>query len=322
MAETGEFELIARYFSGQTTPRQDVALGIGDDCALLTVPAGHRLAVSIDTLVEQVHFFADVDAEKLGYKSLAVGLSDLAAMGARPAWLTLALTMPEVNESWLAGFSRGVIQLANQYQMQLVGGDTTQGPLTISIQVHGFVPVQSALTRRQAQAGDIIFVSGTLGDAGAGLRLRAGQWHDPRLDQNDIQFLIQRLECPTARVELGQALMPLASSAVDISDGLSADLGHILEQSGVGACLDLEQFPLSAALKKIDADIARQFALHSGDDYELCFTVPPQHVAEVEGRFGHRLTRIGEIIDKAGLFYRDGQTLQPLKGQAYAHFTH
>ena len=298
-----EFSLIQHYFESLSPKRKDVLLGIGDDCALLQCPADHVIAVSIDTLVEGIHFFADVDPQTLGHKSLAVGLSDLAAMGATPAWFTLALTLPEVNEQWLNSFSLGLANLAQQYNIQLVGGDTTRGPLTISIQVHGFVEADKALRRNAAQLGDMIYVTGTLGDAGAALHIQLQQWHEESLTENDKQYLYTRLERPTPRVTIGQDLLGLASSAIDISDGLLADLGHILEKSSLGARLDLTKLPISQVLAKTNRKKAETFALQSGDDYELCFTVPPQHFAKMEQQFKGICTRIGMITDDDGIYF-------------------
>jgi thiamine-monophosphate kinase len=321
MAVLSEFSLIQRYFEQLSTQRDDVLLGIGDDCALLQCPAGQVIAVSIDTLVENIHFFADVDPETLGYKSLAVGLSDLAAMGAQPAWFTLALTLPDVNEIWLKGFSQGLAKLAKKHNIQLVGGDTTRGPLTISIQVHGFVPPEKALRRSGAQIGDMIYVTGTLGDAGAALQLQLQKWNNVALNVEDKSYLRQRLEQPTPRLEIGQQLAGLASAAIDISDGLLADLGHILEKSGVGARLDLAKLPLSLAMSKVDRKTAEGFALQSGDDYELCFTVPPQYFSEIEQCFKDQCTLIGTITDDDGIYFiDDNDALIALKGTGYDHF--
>ena len=321
MAVLSEFSLIQRYFEQLSTQRKDVLLGIGDDCALLQCPAGQVIAVSIDTLVENIHFFADVDPEHLGYKSLAVGLSDLAAMGAQPAWFTLALTLPDANEIWLKGFSQGLAKLAKKHNIQLVGGDTTRGPLTISIQVHGFVPPEKALRRSGAQIGDMIYVTGTLGDAGAALQLQLQKWNNVALNVEDKSYLRQRLEQPSPRLEIGQQLAGLASTAIDISDGLLADLGHILEKSGVGARLDLAKLPLSLALSKVDRKTAEGFALQSGDDYELCFTVPPQYSSEIEQRFKDQCTLIGTITDDDGIYFiDDNDALIALKGTGYDHF--
>tara|TARA_R110001583_G_scaffold173287_1_gene327188 strand:+ start:33704 stop:34675 length:972 start_codon:yes stop_codon:yes gene_type:complete len=321
MAVLSEFSLIQRYFEQLTTQREDVLLGIGDDCALLQCPADHVIAVSIDTLVENIHFFADVDPEHLGYKSLAVGLSDLAAMGAKPAWFTLALTLPEVNEDWLNGFSQGLAKLANKHNIQLVGGDTTRGPLTISIQVHGFVQPEKALRRSGAQIGDMVYVTGTLGDAGAALQLQLREWDHAALNVEDKTYLSQRLDQPTPRVESGQYLTDFASSAIDISDGLLADLGHILDKSSVGARLDLTKLPLSFSMSKVDRKTAERFALQSGDDYELCFTVPPQYFAEIEQGFEGQCTRIGVITSDEGIYFiDDNDALIALKGTGYEHF--
>jgi len=321
MTVLSEFSLIQRYFEQLSTQRKDVLLGIGDDCALLQCPAEHVIAVSIDTLVENIHFFADVDPEHLGYKSLAVGLSDLAAMGAQPAWFTLALTLPEVNGNWLKGFSQGLAKLAKKHNIQLVGGDTTRGPLTISIQVHGFVPPEKALRRSGAQIGDLIYVTGTLGDAGAALQLQLQKWNNVALNVEDKAYLRQRLEQPTPRLEIGQQLAGLASAAIDISDGLLSDLGHILDKSAVGAILDLAKLPLSLAMSKVDRKTAERFALQSGDDYELCFTVPPQYVSEIEQRFKDQCTFIGTITDDDGIYFiDDNDALIALKGTGYDHF--
>lgn len=316
-----EFSLIQKYFEQLTTQRDDVELGIGDDCALLIPLPNHAIAVSIDTLVEGIHFFADVAPENLGYKSLAVGLSDLAAMGAQPAWFTLALTLPEVNDTWLKKFSQGLAKLANEHNIQLVGGDTTEGPLTISIQVHGFVDQTKTMRRSNAKLGDMIYVSGTLGDAGAALQQKLQQLNDDKLNSDDIRYLQQRLEQPTAQIALGQQLLGLATSAIDISDGLLVDLEHILDRSNVGARLNLDNLPLSKALTKINHKVALALALHSGDDYELCFIVPPQHYAEIEKRFKGQVTRIGMITDDDGIYYiDDNDKLIELTGIGYEHF--
>lgn len=321
MATLSEFSIIQQYFEQLTPSRDDVRLGIGDDCALLQCPEDKVVAVSIDTLVSDIHFFADVNPETLGHKSLAVGLSDLAAMGATPAWFTLALTLPEVDEVWLTGFSQGMATLAREHDIALVGGDTTRGPLTISIQVHGFVDPQKAIRRSGAQIGDMVYLTGTLGDAGAGLQLQQQKWKDASLDKEDKLYLRQRLEKPSPRLTIGQDLLGLASAAIDISDGLLADLGHIVVASGVGARLDLSKLPLSATLSKIDRKTAEQFALQSGDDYELCFTVPPQHFAEVEQRFKGECTRIGMVTGDDGIYCIDtNDNLIPLTGTGYDHF--
>jgi thiamine-monophosphate kinase len=242
-------------------------------------------------------------------------------MGAEPAWITLALTLPELNENWLKAFSQGLAKLAKKYNIQLVGGDTTRGPLTISIQVHGFVKPVMALRRSGAKVGDVIYVTGTLGDAGAALQLQLQKWDHLSLTADDKIYLRQRLEQPTPRLEIGQQLVGLATSAVDISDGLIADLGHILNVSGVGARLDLTKLPLSAAMSKVDRKVAEHFALQSGDDYELCFTVPSEYSSQIEQRFEGLCTRIGIITDDEGIYFiDDDDALIALKGTGYDHF--
>jgi thiamine-monophosphate kinase len=315
-----EFSLIKQYFEQITAERSDVILGIGDDCALLQCPEGQQLAVSIDTLVEGTHFFPDVDPESLGHKSLAVGLSDLAAMGATPAWFTLALTLPKVESQWLAAFSKGLANLAKRHNIALVGGDTTQGSLSISIQVHGFVKAGEALRRDGAKKGDLIYVTGCLGDAGAALALKQGKLSKSTLSEGDIQFLCQRLERPSPRVEIGQTLVDIASAAIDISDGLVADLGHILQKSGVGGRLELDLLPLSPVLSKLTAK-AEHLALYAGDDYELCFTVSAEYDALIQQQLKDQCTCIGMITDDSGIVYIKDNQLIELTGTSYEHFS-
>lgn len=269
----GEFELIRRYFQ-RPVRRKDVILGSGDDCALLSVPADALLAVSTDTLVAGVHFFADMDPCKLGHKALAVNLSDLAAMGAEPRWVSLALTLPEVDEPWVAAFAEGFLALADFYNVELVGGDMTRGPLSLTVSIKGVVPEQCALRRSGAQPGDAIFVTGTLGDGALALQHCLGQCH---VTPDLLPGLMQKLEQPQPRILAGMALRNLASSCLDISDGLSSDLRHILVASGVSAQIELSQLPLSPALEALPAAQAWQLALAGGDDYELCFTLPEAH---------------------------------------------
>lgn len=320
--EIAEFNLIKHYFSALTPARSDVQLGIGDDAALLKVPQDRVLAVSIDTLVSGVHFYSDVSPESLGHKALAVNLSDLAAMGAQPAWVTLALTLPEIDEPWLSAFCRGFAKLATDHGVQLVGGDTTLGPLSITVQVHGFLPAGEGLRRSGAQVGDDIYVTGCLGDAALALHHIESRG---AFDVLDIGYLKRRLERPEPRVEVGLALRQMATSAIDISDGLLGDLIHILQSSGVGACLELEKLPLSRSvadsLLKED-DWTRVVA--GGDDYELCFTLPEVdriQIGELANRLGLPITRIGYIEQKAGLrcFTRDG-TLWVPERSGYQHF--
>ena len=315
-----EFGLIRRYFSTLTRERADVVLGVGDDCALLEVPPDQQLAVTVDSLVAGVHFLADCDPEALGHKVLAVSLSDLAAMGAQPAWATLALVLPALDEAWLGAFSRGLAALANAQGVQLVGGDTSRGPLSITLQLQGLVPRGRAITRAGARPGELLCVTGRLGDAGLALR---------RLQQGQAAAqlpgpLRRRLERPEPRVAAGLALRGLASSAIDVSDGLLADLGHILEASGVGGELELARLPLSAAVREALAETGWELPLSAGDDYELCFSLPADRWGEVEAigqRLGLAMTRIGRIETSGGLRCRleNGGLWRPEKG-GYDHF--
>lgn len=315
-----EFDLIRRFFSHVTAERDDVLLGIGDDAALLCVPPDQSLAVSVDTLVSGVHFLPSVEPSALGHKSLAVNLSDLAAMGAEPAWATLALTLPEVDESWLAAFAEGFGSLAARYGIQLIGGDTTRGPLSVTVAVHGLVPAASALRRAGARAGDRIYVTGSLGDAALYLNALKSDALVAGLER-----LRDRLDRPRPRVEAGLALRGLASSAIDISDGLLADLGHILEASGVGARFALDEIPLSKpAADWLAAGGDWSMVVAGGDDYELCFTAPPGKAAEIEsiGRsLGLAMTPVGVIEAAAGLRVvgPDGSPWRPSRA-GFDHF--
>ena len=315
-----EFDLIARYFSDIGPPRRDVVLGVGDDCALLMPPPGKLLAVSMDTLVSGVHFLPNADPFALGHKALAVNLSDLAAMGAQPAWATLALTLPKVDPAWLEGFSRGFKALANRWEVQLIGGDTTQGPLSITVQMHGWVAPEQVLRRDSARVGDCIFVTGTLGEAALGVAVLRGELALEACFQTPIR---QRLEMPSPRIAQGLDLAGLASSAIDISDGLAQDLGHILSRSGVGAELWLERLPLSPALRS-QGEHAFKLVLGGGDDYELCFTVAPERVEQLKQRaaaWDCACTDIGRITAEAGLrCFRPDGTSYLLESAGYEHF--
>lgn len=318
-----EFDLIRDYFAALTPGRDDVPLGVGDDCALLAVPAGQQLAVSMDTLVEGRHFSPGDDPEALGHKCLAVNLSDLAAMGAEPAWVTLALTLPEANPDWLAAFARGFGTLARAHGLQLVGGDTTRGPLSITVQVHGFVPPGRALRRDGAAVGDLIYVTGTLGDAGLALRAAQGQPVAP----DALAFLRDRLHRPTPRVAAGLALRGLASAAIDLSDGLASDLGHICERSGLGASLQIDRLPLSPGVAAYLAETADwALPLSAGDDYELCITVPAERRAELEAlaaTWSCGLHWIGVMEQRPGLrvVLPDGRETDEIP-TGYDHFAH
>jgi thiamine-monophosphate kinase len=293
-----EFELIGRYFSRSGARRADVELGVGDDAALLRVPDGAELVAAVDTLVDGRHFPAGADARSIGHRALAVNLSDMAAMGAVPAWATLALTLPSADAAWLDGFARGFGDLATAHGVALVGGDTTAGPLTISVQILGHVPRASALRRAGGRAGDILAVTGTLGDSGAGLALATGALEAAQ-DSAIAQELRARFEYPTPRVEFGIAARGVASAAMDISDGLAGDLPKLAAASGLGAMVDVGRLPLSAALQAaVDENQARAWALGAGDDYELLIAVPREAFGELEARarrLNLRLTAIGEL---------------------------
>lgn len=319
----GEFSLIARYFDRVTSSRRDVDTGIGDDCALLNVPEKQTLAISTDTLVSGIHFLPDIDPADLAYKALAVNISDLAAMGADPAWLTLALTLPSVDEDWLKAFSDSLFEQLNYYDMQLIGGDTTRGPLSMTLGIHGYVPVGRAIKRSGAKPGDWIYVTGTPGDSAAGLAILQDRLQVS--DQTDETYLIQRHLRPTPRVLHGQALRNLASSAIDLSDGLISDLGHILKASGCGARIDLDALPYSPVIQRhVDPEQALRWALSGGEDYELCFTVPELNRGALEVAVGHLgvpVTCIGQMsADVEGLnFTREGKIVT-LDWKGYDHF--
>ena len=315
-----EFDLIAHYFT--RTPRGPrIALGVGDDCALLTPAPGMQLAISTDMLVEGRHFFAGADPFWLGHKCLAVNLSDLAAMGARPLAFTLALALPEAKAEWLEPFSRGMLALADMHACELIGGDTTKGPLNICITVFGEVPAGAALRRDTAKAGDDIWISGTLGDARLAL---AGYRQELPLDEAALDAAGRRMHAPTPRVELGLALRGIANAAIDISDGLAGDLGHILKRSGVGAAVDADTLPAGAMLCHQPLDIRRHFTLAGGDDYELCFTAPAHKRGNVQdtARFaGVPVTRIGRIEAEPGLRITDASgTPLSLSLSSFDHF--
>ena len=315
---TAEFDLIARYF---TKPTPSAVLGVGDDCALLSVKPEHELAVSTDALLSGVHFFSATDPRNLGHKALAVNLSDLAAMGATPRWFTLALTLPEIDHAWLQAFSTGLLTLAAENAIELVGGDTTRGPLSMTLTVMGEIPQGKALRRDAAKTGEDIWVSGTLGDAALGLRCIQGRI---ALTQTQRAYAVDRLERPQPRVELGLRLRDLASSAIDISDGLLADLGHICERSRLGARIEYKCVPMSSALRGQDAAVITECVLAGGDDYELCFTAPPAArgaLAVISSDLGLALTRIGTLLDADGVTVigENGQPLA-LTHSGYDHF--
>jgi thiamine-monophosphate kinase len=316
---TGEFALIdrlrARLRDGADA---GVVLGIGDDAALLRVPPGHELAVTSDTLVAGVHFPLDTAVADIGWKALAVNLSDLAAMGAAPAWCTLALTLPEADADWVDAFLDGFLELAAQHRVALVGGDTTRGPLAVTLTAHGLVPDREAMRRDHARAGDDVWVTGTLGDAAGGLaQVLAGGPYSAKLRY--------RLDRPTPRVDAGLALRGLAHAAIDLSDGLLQDLGHVLAASGIGARLDLGRLPTSRTLADhFDERRRWELQLSGGDDYELCFTAPPSRALAIEqalAGFDVTATAIGHLVAGHGIVCTtpDGEAYTPpLAG--YDHF--
>lgn len=317
-----EFDLIDRFFARSRPLGDAVTLGIGDDCALLAPTPGNQWAISSDMLVEGRHFFPGADAAGLGHKSLAVNLSDLAAMGARPVGFTLALALPAADTGWLGPFSEALLALADVHGCALVGGDTTRGPLTISITVFGEVPPDSALRRDAARAGDDIWVSGCLGDA----RLALAHFrHELVLDDAALAVAAERMHRPQPRVALGRALRRIAHAAIDVSDGLIGDLGHILKRSRVGATVQADSLPTGPALSLQEIEIRRRFALAGGDDYELCFTAPAEHrdaVATAARSAGISVSRIGKIESVPGLRLIDaaGAPLC-LDLSAFDHFT-
>ena len=314
----GEFDLIQRFFktgAEAMSSHSSIALGIGDDCAVLRPASGEELAITTDMLVEGRHFLAGANPEQLGRKALAVNLSDLAAMGAKPLGFTLALALPKVDPVWLEGFSKGLFSIANEYSCALIGGDTTAGPLNICITAFGSIPTDKAIRRSGAKAGDDIWISGELGDARLTL---AALRHEIPLPESDQQAIEHRMHQPVPRVELGIALRDLATAALDISDGMLGDLIHLLKQSQVDAEIFLEQLPKSAVLLKQSEAIQNQFAACGGDDYEICFTAPSHKrntIEKLSNSLNLRLTRIGQTVAmktaevKVVLFSADGKLL-------------
>ncbi|MBI4693670.1 MAG: thiamine-phosphate kinase [Gammaproteobacteria bacterium] len=316
-----EFSLIDEFFRAAALARDDVALGIGDDAALLRVPPGVELVAALDTLVAGRHFPLDFPPADIGYRAAAVNLSDFAAMGAEPRWALLGLTLPDAERDWLAAFAAGLADALNAAGVALVGGDTTRGPLTVSVQLLGTVASGTALRRDRAQPGDAVFVSGTPGDAAGGLACWA------RRDEDDpgLRHLVTRFSRPTPRLALGRALAGLATSCIDVSDGLVADLGHIAAASGCGALLDWQALPVSPELVAALGEArARELAAAGGDDYELCFTCPPARagaMAAVAAACAVPVTRIGTLRAGQGVLIReaDGSERAPA-ARGYLHF--
>ena len=315
-----EFDLIKRHF---TRPAANAVLGVGDDCALVDVTNGMDLAVSVDTMVSGTHFFPDVNPENLGHKALAVNLSDMAAMGALPYWAMLALTIPNVDHEWLSAFAKGFFDLAQEYNVSLIGGDTTRGPsLVMTVTIMGEVPAGAALRRSGAKPGNDIWVSGNVGDAALAVAHRYGRIV---LDAADYHEAVMRLYEPSPRVALGQALRGLATAAIDVSDGLLADLTHICRLSEVGATVDLNSVPVSSiGARHIHTDEGRTAILAGGDDYELCFTAHPNSRDSIEDLtdvLGIPISRIGQIKRGKGvsLLGADGKAVK-IDGRGYDHF--
>ena len=302
-----EFSIIDTYFNRQINSSVD--LGVGDDSALLTPPPNQQLVICADTLVAGRHFPLDTNPHAIGWKSVAVNLSDIAAMGAKPQSILLALSLPQIDHDWLKGFSQGLYDCCDQFGVSLIGGDTTQSPhLTISVTALGWIETGQAVTRSGAQVGDYICVSGQVGDAAYAL-------------QHLGHPLQKRLDYPTPRCALGEALKGLASSMIDISDGLAQDLGHILKASHVGATLDLGQLPIDAALKKLQQEKQWQYALAGGDDYELCFTISPQNYEKLlQQQLDVDITKVGKITQQKGLTFVQNGVDHSLQFHGYQHF--
>jgi len=323
-SDLGEFELIRRFFvRNQGTRRESgVILGIGDDAALLDLPKGTDLVAAVDTIVEGRHFPENADARSIGHRALAVNLSDIAAMGATPLWATLALTLPDVDPKWLSLFATGFLDLADAHGVALVGGDTTRGPLTVSVQILGHVPHGTALRRSGAQAGDLLAVSGTLGDAAAGLAML--KTSPPAAGRRDVEELIRRFDYAEPRVQLGLSARGIATAAMDLSDGLVGDLPKLAQASGLAARVGIERLPLSAAMRAtVSAKQAIDWALAGGDDYELLLAVPAARLAELKAaadRLNLMLTTIGELCDGVGVTWSlNGKEFVP-RVSGFDHF--
>jgi thiamine-monophosphate kinase len=315
-----ERELIERYLQDLGAPREDVALGIGDDAALVRVPAGHDLVLTTDALIEGVHFLDDAPVRSLGHRAMAVNLSDIAAMGATPAWALLSLNMPAADEAWLGEFAHGFGTLARQHKVALVGGNLGRGPWSITVELAGFVPAGRALRRDGARVGDELYVSGTVGDAAQGCLLARERKTIAGSGPSD---LLQRFDYPTPRVALGNALREVASACIDVSDGLYADAQRLLRASNCGAELQIERLPLSPALMHALGDRAWQVGLSGGEDYELCFTAAPAlagQIARLATQTGQPVTRIGMVRAAAGVTLKSGNTVMQFSPSGFDHF--
>ena len=315
-----EFSLINTYFKDLTSSRDDVIVGVGDDAACLQIPVGMDLLVSCDTLVSEVHFLSTWDPYDIAYKAVMVNVSDMAAMGAKPCWITLALTLPNLDQSWLERFSCGLKVALNQYNIALIGGDTTRGPLAMTLTIHGLASKGKILKRSGAKVGDLIYVSGLLGAAALAVEFLTHK----DLNASDKLALMSKLLHPVPRIDLADILISVATSAIDISDGLSADLNHICEASEVGACLNLDAIPIHPLLKKYKGIKALDFALTGGDDYELCFTVSAGNEKQFlkrSGELGLLCYPIGIIEAEPGLRGTNEQGERvALASRGYCHF--
>ena len=319
----GEFELIRKFFSFSSNNEKTLLVENGDDAAAVVIDPNQALLTCVDTLVAGVHFPTNVPVDSIGHKCLAVNISDIAAMGGTPKWATLALTIPEYNSEWLKLFSAGFFQLADKYGIKLIGGDTTRGPLTISVQLMGVISKEKQLLRSGARVGDKIFVTGRLGEAAIALE----SWMQEVELNDQTPFFHNRLNYPEPQIQLGEKLLHLASSAIDVSDGLASDLGHVLDKSGVGARIYKDNIPVA----RIESNIklpksALDYALYGGDDYQLCFTASPEKADEIlvlsdPTRHNQNITEIGEIVEGNKLILVDSEgEEQPLSGDGYNHF--
>lgn len=320
MSSISEFDLIEEYFAGQLSS-YGVNLGIGDDCALLSVPPGQQLAVSMDSLIGGVHFPKNADPELIAERAVRVTVSDLAAMGADPMWMTLGLTMPTSESHWLAGFSRGLFRAAEKFNLSLVGGDTTRGPLAITLQMHGTVEPGKAMLRSEARVGDIVFVTGNVGDGAAALAVIKKELD---VGKSAFGYLMSAYYSPKVRVQEGKILSAVSRCAIDVSDGLLSDLRHVCNASGVGAVIEAERLPLSEPVRKLtDPDVALSWALAGGDDYQLCFTVSPQNIPKLEAlQEQHKLdiTPIGEIVQGSDCVCLSEGRIVECDFDGYKHF--
>jgi len=318
-----EFELIKKYFTEQAVNRKDVNLGIGDDCAIVVPSERQNIAITTDTLVAGVHFPHGTSAKAIGHKAIAVNLSDLAAMGAEPSWISLAITLPSIDETWIGEFCAGVFELCEFYNVQLIGGDTTQGPLSITVTAQGLIPVDKQITRNGAKAGDWLYVTGEIGDAALALKHVLGEYD---VETQHIDKLQGKLDFPKPRILAGQALREYASAAIDLSDGLVADLGHLCLASNVGANIVLEDLPLSFELvDSLGLEQATQLALIGGDDYELLFTISEDNKVGMEtalSNCGVSVSCIGQLNGNDKITTTLNSKPAEINAQGFEHFTH